>query len=275
MILGLVQRSAAVALCAISLSACGQIGQSWVKGASLSSVNQNGEQIAQLGLQLVTGALGLPSIQLPIFSSSNPLSPIGQVGIQPGLGGQSSLVAQINMSRLLKLPAGGQVATLPNGTSLPIADALSGQTVALPVGNSGSKLYFNINSVQKTAFMGLALVIPQFTLGVPANLLFPFASGGLNGNVGIFTGQSAGQSGFAAFIDASSLFGSALPGSVAPLNLAAGPSLKRANLARLPAGSTPQGAVRFPAVQPDNRTYSAMQSMVYYLNKHRAQLTVQ
>lgn len=192
----------------LSLTACSKTG-SWVTGATLTTSNQNGDEYVQLATQLSTGGIGLIPITLPVLNPHNPSEVIGLITIKSGLGnGTSELDLAVNMTAVLSLPNGTSMGLLPNGTSIPVAGVNASNWLSLPVAGSSSRLYLNLDLANKKVVMGAAVGIDQLNIGVPANLLLPFAAKNISGVAGVYTGVSKGQSGFALFVDASSLISS-------------------------------------------------------------------
>jgi hypothetical protein len=189
----------------LSLTACSKTG-SWVTGAKLSTTTQNGVQFVELSTQLSTGGIGLIPITLPVLNPHNPSQVLGEITIKSGLtGGSSELDIDVNLSAVLSLPDGTTSGLLPNGTSIPISGVNAANWISLPVANSSSRLYLNLDLQNKKVVVGTAINIDQLSIGVPANLLLPFSSNNINGVAGIYTGIAKGQSGFALFIDGSAL----------------------------------------------------------------------
>jgi hypothetical protein len=189
----------------LSLTACSKTG-SWVTDAKLTTSNQNGDEYVQLSTQLNTGGIALIPITLPIVNPHNAAEVLGQISIHSGLGnGTSELEIAVNLSAVLSLPDGTSLGMLPNGTSIPVAGVDASHWLSLPVANSSSRLYLNLDSQNKKAVLGVAIGIDQLSIGVPANLLLPFSAKNVSGVAGIYTGAGKGQSGFALFADAGSL----------------------------------------------------------------------
>lgn len=200
-----------VLFCAGSLGLTACSGQSWVKGINLGTQEQNGEEYVQMQAQINTRALQMASITIPIYDPKVAGSLIGQLTLAGGLGtGTSTLTILIKSSALINLPTGTNYAVLPNGTAIPVAGVDAKKWMSIPLGNSGSsRVYFNLDMANSKAVFGAAIGIDALSVGVVANALMPFALNNITGLAGIYTGVSAGQSGFALFVDASSLLNQA------------------------------------------------------------------
>lgn len=181
-------------------TACSKIHRI-VTGASLSTMMQNGDDYAQLSVSLDTGSMSLVPLSLPIYNPHDKTQQIGEVDVQ---------VSQINvLVDLTSVLAAQDVSNgkLPNGTAIPVSGVSSQNWIAIPINNGKSTLYLNLDSQAKKASLGVAINIDQLSIGIPADLLEPFSASNISGVAGIYTGAAKGQSGFAVFVDASSLLG--------------------------------------------------------------------
>lgn len=202
-----------IVFCAGSLGLTACSGQSWVKGVNLGTQEQNGEEYVQLQAQINTRALQMASITIPIYDPKVAGSLIGQLSLAGGLGtGTSTLTILVKSSALINLPTGTNYAVLPNGTAIPVAGVNSKNWMSIPLGTGSSRVYFNLDMANSKAVFGAALGIDALSVGVAANALMPFAMNNITGLAGIYTGVSSGQSGFALFVDASSLLNQTVTG---------------------------------------------------------------
>jgi hypothetical protein len=186
-------------LSALSLTGCGSL-TSWVTGASIATSQSNGDDMVTMNVTLNTGSISLIPVSLPILNPKNSAQQLGQVGITT-----TGLDVSLDLTSILRLQSVLGVGTLPNGTSIPVTNVNANNWIVLPIGNGASNLYLNLDTVANTAVVGVAVGISQLNLGVPADLLLPFSLPGVSGLAGIYTGTAKGQSGFAAFLNASSL----------------------------------------------------------------------
>jgi hypothetical protein len=249
--------------CCVGLAACSGQGN-FVSGVQVSSFQQSGDQYGQVNVNLSTGSLVMPSVSFPIVRSS---STIGSVALEGGVSGVSTLVLDLDVSKLVKLPVAAGNPTLPNGTALPVAGVTPSSVYTFPIGTSGSEAYISLQS----GVVGVAFVIPQFTVGAVADLLLPFSFNNVTGVAGVFTGQTASKSGFALFADISSLLTS--------LGLSIGTSNSTVTaMEQIHAKSTTTtttSAVEFVSQQPDSENYMQIQYMLYDLNSQSAHLQIQ
>jgi hypothetical protein len=194
----------------LSMTACSSTSSSWVSGVGLATAEQNGDEYVTVSTQLKTGSIALIPISLPIMNPKNLLQQIGQIDLKSSLGGSaaSELDISLDMTQILNLPAGSSMGVLPNGTQIPVSGVNSANWISLPVQSGKSRVYVNVDVQNKKVALGVAVSIDQLAIGVPANLLLPFSASGVSGVAGVYTGVAAGQSGFALFVDASSLLSS-------------------------------------------------------------------
>lgn len=184
------------------MTACS--GGNWVKGANLTTSQQNGQDYVQLSTKLNTGSVTLISASLPVYNPHNPSEQIGSVMVNG-----SELDVNLNLSAVLSLPDQTSAGLLPNGTAIPVAGVGAQNWISLAVAGGKSRVYLNFDVQNNKAALGAAVNIDQLSVGVPAALLIPFSFTNLTGVAGVYTGASQGQSGFAVFADASSLLSTA------------------------------------------------------------------
>lgn len=178
----------------------------------VQTYNQGGDLWASMTSQIDTGAMILAGVTIPIVNPHDPSVQLGSLSMQSNLcnpngicqgGGTLTIavnVTQVSHAQLLDNK-------LPNGTMIPVGQAVTNAIVALPLGGTGGKLYIAFG--QNIAMLGVALPfsaldhVGQYVPGV--NIFEPFANNGINGLVGIFTGSSVKTTGVALFVDLSSL----------------------------------------------------------------------
>lgn len=242
---------------AFALSACAK--SQYINSAQISTHVSNGDEFAALVTNINSSALALPSLQLPIVDLRNPSINFGSISIAPSLDSKSTdLTIDVDLTQALKIPKLGQNISLPNGTPLPISGIDLTQTMEFSIGGGGSKVYLEIDPVNKKAFVGTALVIGQFNPGVPADLFIPFSSNSISGTAGIFTGIAAGQSGLGIFADMSSILRSVT-------------GAQKLALLAPRAVITPH---QFLEVNPSNRNQIKIQNMLIRLSSEKQVLDV-
>jgi hypothetical protein len=192
-------------------SSSGSIGN-MLTGIQVQTYNQGGDLWTSMTSQIDTGAMILAGVTIPIVNPHNPGVVLGQLSMQSNLcnpngicqgGGTLTIavnVTQVSHSQVLDNK-------LPNGTMIPVGQAVNNAIVALPLGGTGGKLYVAFG--QNIAMLGVALPfsaldsVGQYIPGV--NIFQPFANNGVNGIIGMFTGSSVKTTGVALFVDLSSL----------------------------------------------------------------------
>lgn len=274
-------------LCSLSVLAtgCGKNAgvASMVEGIEVRTYENAGDLWAELKAQLSTGALILSGLNLPILDPKNPGAVYGNLAVNSTFCGSAScggsqLTVQLNVSKITHTSALSPL--LPNGTSIPVGGLESTTIVALPVGNTGARIYVGIGS--NVALLGFALPFKEFDkIGtyVPGiNLFQPFGQGtdSVHGVVGLFTGAGAGQNGMALFIDMSGLL---KPTTVAPM-LASGATARIASSVRVNAAAAmavavePAGELVFYETKPSRWEEQQLYYQLDRLNRKRSRLNV-
>lgn len=199
----------------VFLSACGK--GNWVQDARLRSYVEGGDQYGEVIARVQSGQMQLPSLEIPIVRPQQPGVIFGRVAVRGGVGGASDVSIALNLTRVAKLPTGSSDLTLPNGSPLPVAGVDPSKTLSFQLGDGHSKVYVNMSPESGTAMVGTALVIPQFNVGIPAEIFLPFVSsdGKVHGLAGVFTGALPMTSGFGLFADISGLLQQSLTQSLA------------------------------------------------------------
>lgn len=204
-----------VSAAAVTATGCGSqsggIGN-MLNGIQVQTYNQGGDLWTSMTAQIDTGAMILAGVTIPIVNPHEPGVVLGQLSMQSNLcnpngicqgGGTLTIavnVTQVSHSQVLDNK-------LPNGTMIPVGQAVNNAIVALPLGGTGGKLYVAFG--QNIAMLGVALPfsaldsVGQYVPGV--NIFQPFASNGISGIIGMFTGASVKTTGVALFVDLSSL----------------------------------------------------------------------
>lgn len=201
---------------ALSQTACSDAG--WLRDLDLGIIEQDDVEYVELRATLETQGLVISGLTVPIFDPRNPTRMIGHVTLKAELGtGQSELAVLVSTDYLESMPIPNHRATLPNGTVIPVAGVDAAKWIAIGFNGGGSRLYLNVDLPKKTAVIGLALSLDPLATGLVSAVLLPFQRGGISGVAGIYTGISTGQSGFALFVNASSL----LENSVAEISFSA------------------------------------------------------
>lgn len=243
----------------LALAVCSSCAQkSYINSVQVTSHVSNGDEFASLKANIDTQQLALPALSLPIIDLQNPALSYGDLTIAPNLDGKTSdLTIDVDLTVALKLPTSGQSILLPNRTSLPIGGINLAQTMEFSLGGTSSKVYLELDAINKKAFIGTALVIPQLNFGVNANLFIPFSSNNIAGTAGIFAGAQAGQSGLGIFADLSPVLAN-----------------KTMLLQRVANLASPVQPHQFLSLKPSAIKQMRIQNMLMNLNSHRTRLEV-
>jgi hypothetical protein len=132
---------------------------------------------------------------------------VGRVSLQPVLGTDyvnHSLSLLLNFSEIANIPKGTE-AVLPNGDPIPLGGVDKNSVLALPVGQSGARVYIHMNSGLERVAVGVAL--PLNGLQNPTDQrISAFLPVPLDNHIkalfGMFFGHTVGSNGFAVFVDA-------------------------------------------------------------------------
>lgn len=190
----------ALSMSLMTLSGCGSKGVGgMVAGMAFKTYLQDGNLWAEAKVGLDIGNMVLAGIDVPITSPRDPSQILGHVAIRSNWGKSSELFVTANLSAIYEVSPVDNV--LPNGTAIPVT-GFESTGVALPVGKNGGRLYLGLGD--GVSMLGFALPFKelektgQYVPGL--NIFNGFASGGVDGVVGLFFGASAGQSGLGLFI---------------------------------------------------------------------------
>lgn len=201
----------------VILSGCGSSG--FVHDADLRAYTENNKVIGELDMEISLGGLVLGNLpKIPIPHPKNSSVNIGWIELKPSIvGGHNDLLLQLDLTEVSGLGSSAGAAVLPNGT--PVSQIVGGidsnAIIGFPLLGRKSFAYVGIDSINKKAIMGVALIVPQLDsitgkIPVSVNLFPSFQSkNGVRGVFGIFSSAMKEQSGFATFVDASALLGSA------------------------------------------------------------------
>lgn len=190
------------------LTACGG-SNNWISNGSVSTYTQNQDVYGKVSVDIGTSGLLFPTLQVPVYNNG---APIGQLSLLSGLGSSNSqLAVDINLSQIARLPRLGNAPTLPNGMPIPVAGVDPQNLLVLMAGSNQTRVYVDFNSQTKSGLLGVAIPFRQFdglgqATGGLLNIMPSFKlPNGLTGTAGLFTGAGPGQSGFALFVDISSI----------------------------------------------------------------------
>jgi len=267
-----------VSALAITASSCGSqaggIGN-MLTGINVQTYTQGSDLWTSMTAQIDTGAMILAGVTIPIVNPKDPSVVYGSLSMQSNLcnpngicGGGGTLTIAVNVTQV----SHQQVLDnhLPNGTMIPVGQAVNNAIVALPLGGTGGRLYIAFG--QNIAMMGVALPfsaldsVGQYVPGV--NIFEPFASNGVSGIIGIFTGSSVKTTGVALFVDLSGLIHPATTSTTKSLAM-------RSAVSGLQAQSVESAQVQPLVLDEVKPSYSDEQAVYYKLwklNSKRTQL---
>jgi hypothetical protein len=178
----------------------------------LKTYTQDGDLWTSMSAQIDTGAMILAGITIPIVNPHDSSVVYGSLSMTSNLcnpngtcTGGGTLTVAVNLTEV----SHSQIVDnkLPNGTLIPVGQAVNSAIVALPLGNTGGRLYVAFG--QSIAMLGVALPfsaldsVGQYVPGV--NIFEPFSSNNISGIIGIFTGSTVKTTGVALFVDLSQL----------------------------------------------------------------------
>jgi hypothetical protein len=191
---------------------------------TVTSYEQSGDVWASLSAQLNTGNMELMSVTIPVLDPKNKAIEYGTVAIAANLCGSATICAgggtltvSVDVSAITKITTSSNL--LPNGTALPLGSAADAATIGIPIGSGGAKLYVAMSN--GVAVLGVALPFSGLnTVGtyVPGVDIFDvFTIGKITGDVGIFTGSEADETGIALFADLSGVIDTGGTTTAAPV----------------------------------------------------------
>jgi hypothetical protein len=185
-----------VAFSVMTLVSCGKGGSvDIVKGLKVETTMVDNQVHLRVSSDIDFGNIMFPSLQIPVIRNG---AQIGTVSMVPVLGSKTQLVVEVNASAIADLNVGP--VQLPNGTLAPLIG--TNTAIAVDLGNR-AKLYV----AAATNAYALGVAIPISGLDSLGNSM-----GGINffpmftidravGAAGLFTSRTAGQNGFAFFVD--------------------------------------------------------------------------
>jgi len=169
-----------------------------VSDFSFETIDEDNQKLLATDFQLSIGDAELPFLTLPLPQN------YGSVRAYRSEG-KNYVGIDLNLTEVLKLPGG--VATLPNGTMLPV-DTNGAGVIEIEISGINGKVY--VAQKDDMTLVGFAFSIKQLdnigsdigTAGVFPN----FDIGKINLTAGIFTGNDSGSTGLAAFANLGGLW---------------------------------------------------------------------
>ena len=102
-----------LATAAVSLSACGSSNK-LVKNAQFKTWQQDGDALGELVIDIDTGAVLMPTFDLPILNPNHPDEKYGQIGMRDLAGGGAEITIDVDITQVSHAP-GLDGSRLPNG----------------------------------------------------------------------------------------------------------------------------------------------------------------
>lgn len=229
-----------VSILALSLSlvSCGSNDKKIVSDIGVETRDQDNSKFVTADFQLNIGATELPFLHLPLPKD------YGYFRLFR-LNGENYVALDLNLTEIAKIPGG--VATLPNGTMVPV-DTNGAGVIQIEIPGINGRVY--VAQKDEMTLVGFAFSIKQLdglggsigTVGVFPN----FNIGKVKLTAGVYTGEETKQTGLAAFANLGGLW-----------------NAQGAKLADVPYNSK---AFRFTSKRVSRRK---LRKMYFYLNRMR------
>ncbi|MEO5970319.1 MAG: hypothetical protein ABIQ95_10370 [Bdellovibrionia bacterium] len=204
----------------VGTSGCGANGSpvsTLVNNVKLRTYAQNNEQWMEISVLLSTGGFSLAGINLPIVNPKDNTKIYGELSMIPTLCstspcyGGGELAISVNLTQTTQVQ--GIDIALPNGTRLPVGGLQNATVVALPIAQTGAKIYIAFG--QGVAMFGAAVPFSamdpagKYVPGV--NIFEPLTFNKINLIAGIFAGAAPNTTGVGLFVDLSSTLNQNIP----------------------------------------------------------------
>jgi len=190
------------------LISCGKKPQQQIlKDINLETSYRDEDVWISLSSLMYLGNLSFTALDLPIRDPQNFPQILGEISLRPTIDlSMTEIQLSLNLSKLAKNKGSG-VATLPNGSSIPIGGIKKEKVIELVIDKINSKIYLGLDN--DTTILGFAIAINEFDvlsnyLG-GTNLFLGFNIENVLGSVGFFSSIDPGKSGLGLFVDLSSV----------------------------------------------------------------------
>ncbi len=256
-----------LSLVMVLATSCGE--KSIVEGVLLETVDHDGYVYADLSVDLNLGNVMLPSITIPVVNPYDPSHVYGEISVVGGFNGVNEVGIGVNLTELLNVQGG--IASLPDGSPLPINGLEATQVVQIPIFNGQHRIY--LASGSGVAMMGFALTFkeldPMGSAIQGVDIIIPFTIGKFRGAAGFFTSTSSGKTGICVFIDIGEI--------VFPTELLEIKSMGQSGAMLKSAKSSDRyisddSALSFKKKSTDKRRRKKFNRYLYKLHKKRARL---
>ncbi len=169
-----------------------------VSDFSFETADDNNSKFVTTDFKLSIGETELPFLTLPLPNKLGSLRAYRSEG-------ENFIGVDLNLTEILKIP--GDVATLPNGSMLPVGTNGAG-VIEIDISGINGKVY--VSQKDDMTLIGFAFSIKQLdNLGSDIGTagVFPnFDIGKINLTAGVFTGNDSGSTGLAAFANLGGLW---------------------------------------------------------------------
>ena len=182
----------------MSLVSCGKNSKKIVSGFEFETRDQDNSKFVVTDFKLDVGQTELPFLHLPLPKDYG-------VFRTYRINGENRVALELNLSEIIKLP--GTVATLPNGTAVPV-DVGGAGIIEIAISGINGKIY--VAQKDDMTLVGFAFSIKQLD-GLGSSLgrvgVFPnFEIGKVKLTAGIYSGEETKQTGIAAFANLGGLW---------------------------------------------------------------------
>ena len=248
-----------------ALVSCGKDGSvNIVKGLKVETTMVNDQVNLRISSEIDFGNIFLPSLQIPVIRNGQQ---IGTVSMVPVLGSKTQFVIEVNASAIADLNVGPVM--LPNGTLAPLIG--TNTAIAVDLGNR-AKLY--VAAATNAYAIGVAIPISGLdSLGQSMGGInfFPmFAIDKAVGAAGLFTSRTAGQNGFAFFVDITQYVQGLNWGAVAA---ASSKSARAQSMLAVDAASSMREIdLDYSEIRPSASAESKLKAKLYNMHKNKVRL---
>lgn len=182
----------------LSLASCGKDAKKIVTDIAVETADQNDSKLVITDFKLDIGNAELPFLHLPLPKDYGVFRTYRN-------NGENRVALDLNLTEILKLP--GTVASLPNGTAVPV-DTNGAGVIQIDISGINGRVY--VAQKGDMTLVGFAFAIKQLdglgssigTVGVFPN----FDIGKVKLTAGVFTGDQTKQTGIAAFANLGGLW---------------------------------------------------------------------
>jgi len=272
-------------------SGCGKNGNTpiatLINDVSLKTYLQDHDQWMNVSVKLTTGGFSMTGIHLPIVNPNDSSKVYGEFTLVPTLcntspcNGGGQLTVALNLTETSQTQ--GVSIDLPNGTALPVGGLQNANVIALPVAQTGAKIYlaFAPGMAMFGAAVPFSALDPAGKYLPGVDVFEPLTFDKINLIAGIFAGAATNTTGVGIFLDLSSVLNDPTA-NVSPKALASSEQALASSEDVAPgAGSTPAWqshapqTMTFGAVKPASSTERKLYQKLFRLSQQGLTLHVQ